>query len=81
MTRNPHAGALRHFKPQRIEDKRGKALTDELIEHARNYKMTPQERFEQRVSFIYGQQDFDNPNPRTKEQIRQHMIDTYGSPA
>jgi hypothetical protein len=32
------------------------------------------------VSFVYGQQDYDNPNPRTKAEIRQHMIEIYGRP-
>lgn len=51
-----------------------------LIERVRHHKMTPQERFEQRVSFIYGQQDYDSPNPRTKDQIRQALIDMEGHP-
>lgn len=51
------------------------------IERARNHVMTPEERFEQRVSFVYGQQDHDNPNPRTKDEIRAMMIEIYGRPA
>lgn len=50
------------------------------LARVRDHKMTPQERFEQRVSFIYGQQDYDSPNPRTKDQIRQALIDVEGSP-
>ena len=57
-----------------------KQTTAELIERARAIKMTPEMRFEQRVSFVYGQQDFDNPNPRTKDEIRQRMIEIYGRP-
>lgn len=41
-----------------------------LIERAKDHRMTDEEYFEQRVSFVYGQQDFDNPNPLTKDQIR-----------
>jgi hypothetical protein len=51
-----------------------------LIERARHYKMTPEEVFEQRVSFVYGMQDFDDPNPRTKDQIREHLIQIHGRP-
>ena len=41
----------------------------ELLEKAKSHVMTPEEVFEQRVSFIYGMQDFDGPEI-TKEQIR-----------
>lgn len=41
-----------------------------LLERAKNHRMTDEEYFEQRVSFVYGQQDYDNPNPLTKDQIR-----------
>lgn len=50
------------------------------IERARHYKMTPQEKFEQRVSFVYGQQDWSGSHQRTKDEIRQMMIDIYGAP-
>ena len=50
------------------------------IERARKHVMTPQEKFEQRVSFVYGQQDHDNPNPRSKDEIRQMLIDMHGHP-
>lgn len=59
-------------------------MSDELkaaLERARNHKMTPQEKFEQRVSFVYGQQDWSGPVQRTKDEIRQHLIDIYGYPA
>lgn len=52
----------------------------EAIEKARDYIMSPYEQFEQRVSFIYGQQDYDNPNPRTKDEIRAMLFDTHGYP-
>lgn len=52
----------------------------ELIERARHHKMTPEEVFEQRVSFVYGQQDHDNPNPRSKDEIREKLIALYGRP-
>jgi len=51
---------------------------DRLIERARNHKMTPHERFEQRVSFVYGQQDWSSPHQRTKDEIRQHLARIYG---
>lgn len=51
------------------------------LERATGRAMTPREKFEQRVSFVYGQQDFGNPNPRSKEQIRQTLIESgYGYP-
>lgn len=46
---------------------------EKLIERARNHKMTPREHFEQRVSWIYGQQDWDSPHQLTKDQIREHL--------
>lgn len=50
------------------------------IERARSHIMSPYEKFEQRVSFIYGQQDHENPNPRTKDEIRAMLFDTHGYP-
>jgi hypothetical protein len=41
-----------------------------LIKNSRHHKMTPEDVFEQRVSFVFGQQDFDNPSSRTKDEIR-----------
>lgn len=52
-----------------------------LLKRAANHTMTPEEKFEQRVSFVYGQQDFDNPNPRSKDEIRQHLTEICGRPA
>lgn len=51
------------------------------LERVKGCKMTPAERFEQRVSFVYGQQDWSAPVQRTKDEIRQHMIEIYGKPA
>lgn len=51
----------------------------ELIEKARHHKMTPEEKFEQRVSFVYGQQDHDKPG-LTKDEIRQMLIHMEGRP-
>lgn len=50
------------------------------LEKARDYVMTPYEKFEQRVSFVYGQQDHDNPNPRSKDEIRQMLSEANGYP-
>lgn len=56
----------------------GSPLAD-LIERARNHVMTPEEVFEQRVSFVYGMQDFDGPT-RSKDEIRAALIKLYGRP-
>jgi hypothetical protein len=59
-------------------------MTPELkdaIERIRGHKMTPEERFEQRVSFVFGQQDYDSPNQMTKDEVRQHLVEMYGYPA
>lgn len=50
------------------------------LEKARNHVMTPAERFEQLVSFVYGQQDYDNPCRWTKDQVRAHLTAQYGYP-
>ena len=50
------------------------------LEKARNRVMSPYEKFEQRVSFVYGQQDHDNPNPRSKDDIRQMLVESSGYP-
>ena len=62
----------------------GHKMSPELeaaIERARHHIMTPEEKFEQRVSFVFGQQDYDNPNPRTKDEIREALIASMGRPA
>lgn len=50
------------------------------LEKARNRVVSPYEKFEQRVSFVYGQQDHDNPNPRSKDDIRQMLVESSGYP-
>lgn len=50
------------------------------IESLRDYVMSPAERFEQRVSFVFGQQDYDNPNPLTKDEIRHILLYGLDSP-
>jgi hypothetical protein len=51
-----------------------------LIERARQYKPTPQEVFEQRVSWIWGQHALDG-GTKTKDEIRQMLVEIQGSPA
>jgi len=51
---------------------------DALIERARHHKMTPQEVFEQRVSWVWGMLDKDDK--RTKDDIRAALVDLQGSP-
>ena len=50
------------------------------LERAKNHVMTPAEIFEQRVSFVFGQQDYDSPVQRTKDEIRQSLAAIYGNP-
>ena len=52
---------------------------DAAIEKARHHVMTAEEKFEQRVSFVYGQQDFDKP-ARNKDEIRKHVAESIGFP-
>jgi hypothetical protein len=55
-------------------------MTDELaalIESVRGYKMTPEEKFEQRVSMIYG---LGGCERETKDEIRRHLIEFEGRP-
>ena len=54
-------------------------VTDEMLAKARAHVMTAAEKFEQRVSFVYGQQDFDGPS-RSKEEVRAHVADMTGYP-
>ena len=49
----------------------------QALERARNHVMTPEEKFEQRVSFVYGQQDHDKPG-LSKEEIREILIRSDG---
>lgn len=50
------------------------------IDRARKHVMTPQEKFEQRVSFVYGQQDWSSGRARSKDEIRQSLIRIHGTP-
>lgn len=45
---------------------------DRLVEAARTHVMTPAERFEQRVSFIYGQMT-DGQGALSKDEIRRKL--------
>jgi hypothetical protein len=50
-----------------------------LIERARQHKPTPQEVFEQRVSWVYGEHALGG-GAKTKDEIRQMLIEMQGSP-
>lgn len=45
---------------------------ERLIEAARNHKMTPEERFEQKVSWVYGQ-GMDCAPHVTKDEVREML--------
>ena len=51
-----------------------------LLEEAAKRPMTPEERFEQKVSFVYGQLAFSNPDI-TKEQVRAHLRENAAHPS
>lgn len=46
-------------------------LLARMVNAARNYKMTPAEVFEQRVSFVFGQLSTDSP--LTKDDVRRRL--------
>ncbi|MEG3086200.1 hypothetical protein [Sphingomonas sp. PB4P5] len=48
------------------------------IEKARSHVMSPAEKFEQRVSFVYGMMGANST--RTKDDIRRSLIDASGYP-
>ena len=50
-----------------------------LIERARDYVMTPEEVFEQRVSFVYGQ--LGEKNKLTKQEVADYLLHKHGRPA
>ena len=54
------------------------ALLARLIEAARNHKMTPAERYEQRISMIYGLLPF--RSTLTKDDVRNWVAENYGAP-
>jgi hypothetical protein len=58
-------------------------MDDELkaaLERAHDHKPTPQEMFLQKVSFVYGQQDYDGPNPRSKREVAEAVAEQHGYP-
>ena len=52
---------------------------EELLRRAVQHVMTPEEVFEQRVSFVYGNLVLDGVQ-MTKEQVRKVALEMYGSP-
>ena len=52
-----------------------------LIERAKKHIMSPEEKFEQRVLLVFGQQDYDNGDRFTKTEIRAMLIEMMGRPA
>lgn len=61
--------AIRHRTDQRLLD---------LIERARHHVMTPIEKFDQRVSFVFAQQDWSSGNALPKERIREMLTGDGG---
>lgn len=58
-------------------------MDDELraaLERAAKHKPTKEEMFLQRVSFIYGQQDYDSPNQWSKRRIAEFICEQQGYP-
>ena len=47
----------------------------------RGYVMTPEETFEQRVSFVYGGQDHSSGLALSKDKIREMLTESHGRPA
>jgi len=47
-----------------------------LVERARHIRMTPAQRFEQRVSFVYGQ--LSEGSPLTKDAVRRMLSEGFG---
>lgn len=46
---------------------------EKLLKKARSHKMTPEERFEQRVSWVYGQ--LPKESTVTKEEVRKRLLE------
>ena len=66
--------------PLVADNPKGEVMDDELkalLEKARNHKMTPVERFEQRVSFVFSGAG----EGVTREQVRAQLAEEYGDPA
>ena len=51
------------------------------LESVRGYVMTPEETFEQRVSFVYGGQDHSSGLALSKDKIREMLTESHGRPA
>ncbi len=50
---------------------------DELLKEARLYEMTPAERWDQRISFVYGQL-MDSKSVISRQQVINHATEMYG---
>lgn len=50
------------------------------LERAKSHVMTPQEKFLQKVSFVFGQQDYDSPAPMSKRRVAEIIIEHQGYP-
>ncbi len=50
---------------------------DELLKEARSYEMTPAERWDQRINFVYGQL-MDSKSVISRQQVINHAIKMYG---
>ncbi len=48
-----------------------------LLEAAKGHVMTPGEKYDQRISWVYGQLAIDNPSI-TREQVEQAALELYG---
>ena len=64
---------------QKLADVRAGAELETLLKAAASYKMTPEEIFEQKVSFVYGQM-MDCAPHITKEQVRARLMEGMGKP-
>ncbi len=49
---------------------------DAMLKASVNHELTPGERWDQTVSFVYG--NLPDGNPTTREQIEAGMIETHG---
>lgn len=48
---------------------------EHLLKKAREHQMTPKEKYEQRVSFVYGQLAFNPKRTITKEDVRRILAE------
>ena len=63
---------MKVYQPTDVDSERLQALIDK----ARDHKMTPAERFEQRVSFVHS----GSPDGMTKDQVRAMLTERDGDP-